>query len=194
MKLKSIPDLETSTCAGIAAKIEKDENGYIESYPKLLRAVSVLAREPSEETACGVAYLAYGWMPTTLKSVDFGNVAGGGAGLMRLAVDSSTAGDAANTLDAVGDASPINNSWVGLSKFLHFINPQVFPIWDSKIAKQFGYSYPVQYNRSDVYRAYLGFIHACSGSDFAYRIKNMHTAYEISDVRAVECGLFLTAK
>ena len=33
---------------------------------------------------------------------------------------------------------PINNSWVGLSKALHFINPEIFPIWDKNVAELFG--------------------------------------------------------
>jgi hypothetical protein len=30
---------------------------------------------------------------------------------------------------------PFAGSWIGTSKMLHFINPDVFAIWDSKIAK-----------------------------------------------------------
>lgn len=35
--------------------------------------------------------------------------------------------------------SPINTpeAWVGLSKVLHFINPQFFPMWDIQVAKNF---------------------------------------------------------
>ena len=39
-------------------------------------------------------------------------------------------------LQAIDEVAPINRSWVGTSKFLHFLNPEIFPIWDSRVARR----------------------------------------------------------
>ena len=69
----------------------------------------------------------YGWMPTILKfkSEDF-----------ELAVSALNRAKAAariSSADIMVLKGLINNSLVGVSKLLHFINPQVYAIWDSRV-------------------------------------------------------------
>lgn len=52
----------------------------------------------------------------------------------------------------------LNNSVVGTSKLLHFFRPDLFPIWDSRIAKLFGYANG-RHNNPVVYLAYLELLH-----------------------------------
>ena len=73
-------------------------------------------------------------------------------------------------LNSLPNNSPVNNSWIGLSKVLHFINPDIFPIWDSRVAKCFNMLYPYQFNKKDIYES--------------------ESNYGISQVRALEFLLF----
>ena len=50
----------------------------------------------------------------------------------------------------------VNNSLVGTSKFLHFINPEIFPIWDSKVANNmYGYKTNYQFEKLENYKHYF---------------------------------------
>src|SRR5258708_7520084 len=51
-----------------------------------------------------------------------------------------------------------NNSVVGTSKFLHFVAPEVFPIWDSRIAAVFGFRHGYQINNALNYTKYCNTI------------------------------------
>ena len=72
--------------------------------------------------------------------------------------------DARNFVEGFA-SSPINNSCVGLSKSLHFINPEIFPIWDSNVAKTFGLQgYHYQVNKIQVYGCCIEFCHSALSS------------------------------
>lgn len=106
------------------SKIER-ATFYLKSYPHLLQLAQNNELE-NEARLYQLASAAYGWMPTIPKNVDvnFSIVA---------AEDVSTADEA---LKFIQDMNVIlNNSWVGTSKILHFINPTHFPIWDSNVAR-----------------------------------------------------------
>jgi len=90
--------------------------------------------------------------------------------------------------------APVNNSWIGTSKLLHFLNPNFFPIWDSRIAVIFGFT-TYRYNKWDVYLEYTQFMHnqaAKFGSRFcgmAALIDDTY-GYTPSDIRCIEFFLF----
>ena len=76
------------------------------------------------------------------------------------AFDVKTSRDARNFVEGFA-SSPINDSCVGLSKSLHFINPEIFPIWDSNVAKTFGLQgYHYQVNKIQDYGCYIDFCHS----------------------------------
>jgi hypothetical protein len=75
-----------------------------------------------------IAHMVYGWMPTILEcnfssddnySMYIKNINSGDCSIEFLNIMKSK----------------INNSIVGGSKFLHFINPEKYAIWDSKVYK-----------------------------------------------------------
>lgn len=62
-----------------------------------------------------------------------------------------------------------NNSLVGTTKLLHFINPKKFPIWDSRVYRYFYGEEPHQYRIGDSkrYLLYLGFCNSVArNTDF----------------------------
>lgn len=73
------------------------------------------------------AYAVYGWMPTILRTLpDDENI----KNLSNL-VNSGLPG----LIEDNTALTAINNSVVGTSKFLHFSRPDVFPIWDRRVAR-----------------------------------------------------------
>ena len=80
------------------------------------------------KTFISIAHMVYGWMPTILEcnfssddnySMYIKNINSGDCSIEFLNIMKSK----------------INNSIVGGSKFLHFINPEKYAIWDSKVYK-----------------------------------------------------------
>jgi len=56
-----------------------------------------------------------------------------------------------------------NNSIVGLSKMLHFMNPKVYPIWDSNIARVFNIKTIHQMKKLSNYLIYVESMHSITG-------------------------------
>lgn len=54
-----------------------------------------------------------------------------------------------------------NNSLVGTSKLLHFINPEIFAIWDSRVYRYLTGNPPYDY-RINNYEAFLSFLAFCN--------------------------------
>lgn len=89
-----------------------------------------------------------------------------------------------------------NNSLVGASKLLHFINPNLYAIWDSKIYT-FLYQEKAHKHRVeniDKYMAYLELIHQMATStQFEKIITDIQTHFKpnpISNIRAIEWMMF----
>lgn len=93
-----------------------------------------------------------------------------------------------------------NNSLVGASKLLHFINPEDYAIWDSRVFKflnnnEAAHKYKLE--KVHVYREYLSYLSnlKASGSlnDVVAELKTK-IDYPISDFRALELLFFLGSK
>ena len=121
------------------AASSEDQKHYSQSYAALC---AFGARAKTAEDLMVLGHATYGWMPTILKDhtkLKAANIAGIRAGELPL-------------------EPLLNNSWVGTSKLMHFIAPDVWPIWDSWIALHFGLRSHQQYNKADVYAAYADFL------------------------------------
>ncbi len=194
---------------------------YISSYPELLRAAKCLEKnfeEKSvpEESVPMVAHLAYGWMPTALtypkpkhptspkkdknqfeidpqKKEEFNQKIYNVVRASKKVTTISNKEEALNLMEKMRDPPPINNSWVGLSKTLHFFNPEIFPILDSNVALAFNISTYGKYNKRDVYVDYMEFVHQNRKKEFVEPVLEefeKKAGYKISEVRAVEFILF----
>jgi hypothetical protein len=90
----------------------------------------------------------------------------------------------------------VNNSLVGASKLLHFLHPNRYPIWDSKVCeKLMGCQNNKKVNKIENYIDYSNAISElknlpnCMTLKEAFKLKYK---YEISDIRAIELIIFLS--
>jgi hypothetical protein len=169
----------------------QDEFGYLDSYPALLalfRALDFSRFSHVQAAACAV----YGWMPRTLRyQATRDKPRYEALGKLAEQVRNQDAAVAINCLEelSIFDIA-INNSVVGTSKFLHFVAPHAFPIWDDKIARYFN-------SRPDIaadYIAYCKAIHLrlSSKKSIAWPISlpSQLNSPSITSVRKLEFCLF----
>jgi len=103
-----------------------DSNSYIESYQYFLEYFSKIDRIDKDQLIIG-AHIVYGWMPTIL-TMNLSNIDDSLSLLNEV-----KRGHELNVEEYESLKPAINNSMVGLSKFLHFLNPKHYAIWDSRI-------------------------------------------------------------
>lgn len=181
--------------------VEKYAARYSEGYLALRQLVRDRTNPARERELLAAAYAVYGWMPTILKRVD---------NLARLSqfmgeVRSLSVNEAlplvreAAAVSKDGILTSLNNSVVGTSKLLHFFRPDLFPIWDSRIARLFGLANG-RHNNSAVYLAYLEMLHGwCTKCEPVpepiQRIvqKGASDTDPVSQLRLTEYALFLAS-
>ena len=175
--------------------LEKIEPGtfgssYVKSYESIIDFFNDI--QLNENSLIQGAHMVYGWMPTILNitkhDLDTQNVL--------LSVEKiSKEIDEANLIVLI---KFMNNSNVGASKLLHFIYPEKYPIWDSKICKIItDKSYPQKVQNT------INYINYCEAiqnliNELPENLKNFKREFEeifkykISNVRAAELMLFLS--
>lgn len=170
---------------------------YIRSYPHLVRFFQGRTTITESDVVCG-AHMVYGWMPTILElhpdpeKLDLQRAA---EVLTRARVEEQMDLEVLNGLGCL-----INNSIVGASKLLHFVAPNHFAIWDSKVysfvhgSKSRPHNYRV--NSAEEYLTYLGRLRDLSK---ASRFGAFHASvqkklgYDVSPLRSLELVMFLAA-
>ena len=163
------------------------KESYILTYPEFLNYFKRVERLDKHNLVIG-SHFVYGWMPTIIElkldnhydSLDYLNKA--------------KSGELLNESELAHLKSCINNSMVGLSKLLHFINPNVYAIWDSRIFRYltekntaYGIDKPASYLE---YLAGLGKI--INNPNF-YQISELvqtHFEYPLSALRTAELVMF----
>ncbi len=148
----------------VAARIRKEDlddrdETYLRNYPYYLHFFK--ENPPTDKKDFIVrAGLVYSWMPRVLV-LDFSCLEEAVGCLQK--VRAITQPDSILDLRAVAKA--LNGSFIGMSKLFHFENPQIFPIFDTKVYRfVYGISakeenlYP-KANKLDVYEEYLKMIH-----------------------------------
>jgi hypothetical protein len=84
------------------------------------------------------AYFTYGWMPTMLNLEDDVSAA------VKVA-NKAKNGEMITDREMEALACAVNGSFVGASKLLHFINPDLYSIWDSRVYRYLYDEPPYQY-------------------------------------------------
>jgi hypothetical protein len=171
-------------------------DSYIESYPYLCSHFSSKAVIDPQDVVLG-AHMVYGWMPTVL-GLDTGAVRGfslqQAADLLTVSKGRDLDRDELSSLKGL-----INNSIVGASKLLHFVEPTRYPIWDSRIYR-FCYGkkgHAHQVNNVDAYLSYRSALMALmSHSHFPqfHASVNAKVGYSVSGPRALELMMFLATR
>jgi hypothetical protein len=123
--MKNVFELEPAT------NISRD-NSYIVSYPHILAHFQSFDVFSQKDFVCG-AHIVYGWMPTVLdlNPSKFPVSLQRGAEILNEAKKNGQLSD--RHIEVL--VQLVNNSLVGTSKLLHFVAPNSFAIWDSKIYK-----------------------------------------------------------
>ena len=143
----------------------KNNNNYDwinQSYPHIIKFFNNKKKFNDHDVIIG-CYIIYGWMPTMLDNFNVYNNNNFTRFLNRAKKHNQNRRFASQDIESI--ASYINNSIIGASKVLHFINPDVYAIWDSRVFKylhknNLGF---VKYmnsspRRSKLYIRYLGLI------------------------------------
>lgn len=133
-------------------KTEQNEYFYKNTYPYFLEYFKSLEEIKFEHFVIGLSF-TYSWMPTIPKNSDFSekdkvlNILNGVKKNKMLSI---------SDLDILKRAC--NNSLVGASKLLHFINPEKYAIWDSKVIKFLNNGKTLYKYREQQYLDYLIFL------------------------------------
>jgi hypothetical protein len=111
-------------------------SGYAKAYHLILK---FFATHPMNwENAVLGLHIVYGWMPTI---PDLDRIMAIGENEEKRATLLASLHAAQQGLVEGKQLEPVvsfcNNSFVGASKLLHFLNPKVYPIWDLRVAKAF---------------------------------------------------------
>lgn len=177
--LQKLDELETITT-----------HHYLEVYRHLIEHCK---RQVNQDmtTLVGLAHTVYGWMPTILTfdtNVDYN----------AQVYDKIRSGSLdKDFLVILKDM--VNNSIVGVSKLLHFMNDKDYAIWDSRVYSSItgkkGHNYKV--NNIDTYIAYMLKIRALADSmDMDYikseLISKGYCSGDESNLRLLELILFYT--
>jgi hypothetical protein len=134
------------------------------------------------------ANFTYGWMPTMLKfkQVQYDLVAE--------LLNQAKQGVQLTNPDLAAIAALINNSLVGASKLLHFVNPHVYAIWDSRVYRYlFGEKSQYHLHTPSLYQTY---VHTCqqiaTDSTFApvHESINHKLGQPVTSLRAVEIIMY----
>jgi hypothetical protein len=142
-------------------------------------------RSPTEVYAA--AYMVYGWMPTMLR------LKGPTEQILFLYEHSARLQVTPNILSEC--SKTMNNSVVGSSKFMHFIQPTYYPIWDSRVYRALFSQQPHPYRVEDpsLYFDYLELVHQlCKDPRFLrlhQRVQD-EAGYPLSGCRVAELCLY----
>lgn len=168
--------------------VEEDYHKIYQHFLTHFQQVKVLDHH---ELVIGVS-LVYSWMPTipTIDFQDFDKVV--------LALERIRQGYVLTDLDLEMMKACINNSLVGTSKLLHFLCPDRFPIWDSRVARYFLGREPYQLVNS--FKHYKCYVNFCREVIQEPRYEEIHRGIQqqlsndIGFMRSVEYVMFLLGK
>jgi len=169
---------------------EDPEHSYHKSYFHFINYFAGRNELTEQDLVIGSNF-TYGWMPTILnfKSDEFD--------LAVAALNRARATTRISSPDLMVLKGLINNSLVGVSKLLHFINPQVYAIWDSRVCNFLtGKSYKQKVENIELFWSYLDLcvrvVRAPEFERIQTRFAN-HIGYAISPMRIPEQIMFLSS-
>lgn len=168
---------------------------YTKSYLYYIEYFEKLETLDEEHIIIGVG-LTYSWMPTIPKRIDINII----QETIPLLNQVKSGGEILNIEQLKLLKKFCNNSLVGASKLLHFINPYDYAIWDSRVFKYLNEGEPPHRykleNYPDKYLDYLKFLNELKLEDEfmeLYEIINKkigYANYTISKNRALELIFF----
>lgn len=184
---KKFKEISLSFLFERACRLEFDSSSYLASYPYMLKFFDGIDVIRLEHLVIG-SHMVYGWMPRILnlelgeqqKSIDCLNKVKNGRRL--------------NRDEVLVCKSQINNSYVGLSKLLHFVNPKEYGIWDNHVARYVLIEPKHDSTNSlELFLLYQEFICELAGDERfnpIHELVQSKLGYYISGLRAIELLFF----
>ena len=170
----------------------KAEPSVNASYVEFLEYFNRIEKISSHEFVIGASF-TYSWMPTTLTLRNENQFEVVAAYLDAIRLGNDVDKQAISDMNAV-----INNSMVGTSKLLHFVDPQAYPIIDRWV-EIYLHGKHSQTRLYDVDH-YMSYTCACRRAVEDDRFPAIHKhvngelRYDVTALRALELIMFLTAK
>lgn len=167
-------------------------NSYLKTYPEFIKYFKDCKKINEHNYVVGI-HAIYGWMPTILKKLDLTEI----NETLRI-LNNVKGGKKLEEKDLMHLKSKINNSLVGSSKLIHFINPKKYAIWDSRVYKYiFGKKPSSQTEKVSNYIKYISELERIekdSRFDSVYKKVNSdikkHFNYSVTKKRAIELIMF----
>ncbi len=165
-----------------------EKNAYHVSYPEFLKYFKDLESFTRHNLIIGINF-TYGWMPTIFdfRSDKFDEA------LEILHSVKNHCIVSAKQLETL--KCLLNNSLVGSSKLLHFINPEIYAIWDSRVYRYLTGTEPHQ-NRIGNCDAFLSYLAFCEYLTKDESYKEVHESiiskigYPMTKYRTAELIMF----
>ena len=162
-------------------------SSYYISYPEFIKYFRDITKIDKHNLIIGINF-TYGWMPTILDLLT--NEYEKALEILNNAKQGSINKDELTVLKEL-----FNNSLVGTSKLLHFIRPDVFAIWDSRVYRYLTGTEPHDYRISDI-NAYLDYLKFCDylskqeGYDKVHNSIEEKIGYPMKPLRTVELIMY----
>ena len=175
-----------------------EETSYHISYPEFIKYLKDKKTITKHELIIA-SHFVYSWMPTILK-IDLSNVK---EVLYILNKVKSIANYPIQLEELQVLKQCINNSLVGVSKLLHFIRPDDFTIWDSRILRYTtGQKSPYHIGNESLYLEYLSKIKKIAEHKnfkkvdqiITKQLKERKLFSKVSPLRVIELVMFETDK
>ncbi|WP_144282155.1 hypothetical protein [Chryseobacterium echinoideorum] len=173
----------------IAKNFDPTKENYLLSYPHFLNYFKKLDTINLENLIIGISF-TYSWMPTILKSIKLQN-----SEKVISILNEVKKGQKINEEQLATVKAAFNNSLVGTSKLLHFINPKQYAIWDSRVFRFLNKEEPHKYKleKPKIYLEYIEFIENSKNEKTFktfYKLMKQKVGYEITEYRALELAFF----
>ncbi len=174
----------------IAKSFDSTKENYLISYPHFLNYFKNLEEIKLENLIIGISF-TYSWMPTILKSINLKSNEDPISILNKARKE-----ELLNESELLVLKSTFNNSLVGTSKLLHFINPEIYAIWDSRVFRFLNKDrepHKYRLEKPVTYLEYLNFINSMkeeNGFDRFYELMKEKVGFEITKNRALELAFF----
>ena len=173
----------------IANNFKSTDENYLLSYPYFLNYFQNLESINLENLVIGISF-TYSWMPTILKALNLKNTE-----KVVFILNEVKKGKLIDEQQLTTLKTTFNNSLVGTSKLLHFINPKQYAIWDSSVFRFLNNVEPHKY-RLEKPRAYIEYLKLIEelknekAFTAFFDLIKQKVGYDITEYRALELAFF----
>lgn len=173
----------------VAYSLNPEISSYFIIYPHFLNYFKHKSHLDLSDVVLGISFV-YSWMPTILKSLDLNK-----EDTILQILNRAKKGDDLSKKELAFLKSIFNNSLVGTSKLLHFINPEKFAIWDSRVFRNLCKEEPHKYKleKPEAYLSYLTLLNELKQEMYFgnfHKLMIKKVGYYITPLRALELGIF----